>query len=97
MGAVADDYPAVNVNVLFAQAVYFVQQHIGIHHNAVADDIEGIGPKDAAGYQVKAELALFVDDGMSGVVAAGEPGDDMGVARQNVYDFPFTLVAPLSA
>ena len=42
-------------------------------------------------------MAVTELDGMSGVVAAVVPGDDLEPVREKVHDLPFSLVAILSA
>ncbi len=46
---------------------------------------------------MEGELALRVDDGMAGVIAARGPNDDLRLARQHVDDLTLALITPLSA
>ena len=52
--------------------------------------------EDAARHEVELEGAVLVDDGVSGVVAALEPDDQVRLLRQEVRDLAFAFVAPLS-
>ena len=52
---------------------------------------------DSGGQQVQREVAVTELDGMSGVVAAVVPGDDLEPVREKVHDLPFSLVAILAA
>ena len=83
--------PILDVYAPIGEAVYFVQQHIGIDDYAVADDIHRLGPEHAAGDDVEAELAVFVDDGVAGVVATGETSPTMSASRAStsmIFPFP---------
>ena len=96
MGALADAEP-VRGDALGGQARQLGQQGFRIHHHAVADNPVHFGPADAGGHQMELKLALFVDYGMAGVVAAGIADDGGHPARQVVNHLALALVAPLSA
>ncbi|MPN18710.1 hypothetical protein SDC9_166073 [bioreactor metagenome] len=53
--------------------------------------------KDAAGQEVKGELAVLVDDGMSGVGPALIADDDVGLLRQHIGQLALALVSPVSS
>src|SRR5207247_2286545 len=57
---------------------------------------ERVRIEDAARHEVELEGAVLVDDGVSGVVAALEPDDQVRLLRQEVRDLAFAFVAPLS-
>ena len=93
---ITDNQPVLYVYALFGQAVYLVEKDIRIDDHSIANHIHSLGPEHTARNDVEAELAILVDDGMSGVVAAGEPRHNVGVTRQHIDYLSFSFVAPLS-
>ena len=97
-GPVADlqvlrgDGDAGSPNVLhLIVKVFAVQGH------AVAQDVHHALPEDAGGQQVQGELALVVDDGVTGVAAALIANGDVIVAGEQVHHAALALVAPVDA
>ena len=68
-----------------------VDDHTGAQHTG------DIRVQDAGGQKVQDELALFGDDGVSGIVAALIAGNDIGVFGQQVDDAAFALIAPIDS
>ena len=95
VGAVADKEPA-GVDAPLLQARNLPQQHVGVHHHAVADDAGDAGPADARWNQVELELAALVDYGMPGVVAAGVTHHAIGLSGEVIDYLALALVTPLS-
>ena len=95
--AVTDDKPAVNVDTPLTETVYLVEQHIRINDYSVADDIDCLWPEYATRDQMEAKLTILVDHGMSGVISAGKPRNNVGVPRQHIDYLTFSFVSPLSA
>ena len=84
-------------HILLSQAADLLDEMPGIDHDAVADDRELARTYDAGG-QKRELVDLAVDDErMAGIMAALEPNDDIGLARQPVDDLALALVAPLGA
>ena len=46
MGAVADEQAARSMPAA-VELVHLVEQHVGVHHHAVADHADGLGMEDA--------------------------------------------------
>ena len=86
VGALADEYPTLDIYAATFDPLNFVQKRVRSDDDSVSDVTLYIGPENAAGHQVEDELALVVNDSMSGVVSAGKPRDDVGVpGQQHVY------------
>jgi hypothetical protein len=64
---------------------------------ARADDVLGVRVEDAAGDQVQRILAMFVDDGMTGIVTALKTDDHIRLLSQIIDDPPLSFIAPLGA
>ena len=60
-----------------------------------AEHADRVRVEDAGRDEVQLEGALFVDDGVSGVVAALVADDEIRLLREEVRDLAFALVAPL--
>ena len=100
----ADDGPAAELQIVrrdgdarLPQRFRFVAQMLQIHHHAVADDIDGGLPQDARGQQIQDELALFVDHGVAGVVAALVAADDVVALGEQVHHAALAFVAPVDS
>ena len=70
---------------------------VEVDDRSYSDDADRLGIEDAGGHDVKRELAVFVDDGMSGVVSALVSDDHVRVCREVVYDPSLSFIAPLGA
>ena len=80
-----------------AHAIHLAADVLEIDHSARAQQVDLFRAEDARGQQVQLELAIFVDDGMAGVVAA-LIADDHVVALGEVIDHAaLALVAPVDA
>ena len=97
MPAVADEQPALDRVALALQQADLVQQFKRIDDHAVADQADLAIVQNTRWNQVQHMLASADDDGMTGIAAPLEPDDQVGLRRQDVDDFPFSLVAPLGA
>ena len=80
-----------------ANLLDFIDQMIGIEHDAVADHRQLARPHDAGGQQRQLEGLAADDQRVAGVMAALEAHHDVGGDRQPVDDLAFALVAPLGA
>ena len=60
-----------------------------------AEHADRVRVEDAGRDEVELEGALFVDDGVSGVVAALVADDEIRLLREEVRDLALALVAPL--
>ena len=78
-------------------AIHLAADVLQVDHGARAQQIDLFRTEDAGGQQVQLELAVFVDDGMAGVVAA-LIADDHVVALGEVIDHAaLALVSPVNA
>ena len=68
-----------------------------VDNDAVADDVDGRLAQDAGGQEVENELALLIDDGVTGVVAALITADDVIIRREQVDHAALALVAPVDS
>ena len=75
----------------------FVKELFDIQCDAVPDDIGDIRVEYPRRHLVERGLPVLIDDGMPGVGTALEPNDDIGLSREDVCDFAFSLVAPVGA
>ena len=53
--------------------------------------------ENAGRQKVERKLAIVVDDRMSCIAASLKTDDDVGLIRQHVRDFSFSLIAPIGA
>src|SRR5207237_9546405 len=77
--------------------VELLHQREQIHHGAGPDEIDRVGIEDPGWDQMELEFTAIVDHGVSGVVAALEPDDEVRVLSEDVCDLAFAFVAPLRA
>ena len=83
------------VDAALLQAVELFDQDLGIDHAALAQNADGAGVEDAAGYQPQLVGLVADHERMSGVVATLVAGDHVGVAGEHVDDLALALIAPL--
>jgi hypothetical protein len=76
---------------------YFVEECLRVDHHAVADDRELRRPQHAGGQQ-RQLVGLAIDDqSVTGIVAALEAHDDVGLLRQPIDNLALPFVTPLGA
>ena len=97
MRARCEVQPAAHVDAGAVEVIELDDQGGGIDHHTRADDGVLAGPQDAAGDQLQDEAVAIVDDGMTGVVAAGATRNVVKRSRHVIDDFAFAFIAPLSA
>ena len=73
------------------------KQRFNIQRHAGTDDIVYILMKHAGRQQMQGKLAIFIDNGMTGVCATLEANDHIALFRQQVCYLPFALIAPVGA
>ena len=95
MGAVGD-FEAFGADAARLEHGDLVDQRLRIDDQSVADDGGFVGVEDACRDEMEGELAFFVDDGVSGVVAGGIADHDRRVASEQVDDATLALIAPLA-
>ncbi len=62
------------------------EQHFGVEHDAVADDVHHAGAEDADGQQVRGVFLPADADGVAGVGAAAVADDDVGLLGEEIDD-----------
>ena len=72
-----------------------VEHVLRINDHAGAEHVHGLVAQDAARHEIEHELALVVDDGVAGVVAALIAHDDVVLLAEQVDHAAFALVAPV--
>ena len=97
-GPVAEQQMAgLHGDAALAQALHLTIQVLQVDDDARAQDVDGLVPQDAGGHQVHDELALFVDHGVAGVVAALITHHDIVAGGQQVHHAALALVAPVGS
>ncbi len=79
------------------EPIDLLEQHFGVHHNAIADDRRGARADDAGRLQVQRIRFVAHDHGVSCIVAAVEPGNVIHLGADQISGFAFAFVAPLGA
>jgi hypothetical protein len=95
---VGGDEQLGGVHAAVFEALQLVQQHAGVHHHAVADDVGDTRGEHTRRDEVQREvLAGGQDDGMPGVVAALVAHHPLNAPTEQIGGLTFALVAPLGA
>ena len=92
-----DEEVAVERDTSLHERLHLLDKRPRVHDDAAADDAAAAGVEDAGGDRVQDVLLTPDDHRVAGVVAAGEPRDDVDVGREEVDDLPLALVPPLRA
>jgi hypothetical protein len=92
---VADDQAIANRDAGGGDLVDLREQRLRIDDDAVADDAGDALMQDARGQKTQHELAAVRVDGVSRVVSALIPRDDLEIRRQQIDDLALALVTPL--
>ena len=79
------------------EPIDLLEQHFGIHHNAIADDRRGARADDAGRQQVQRIRFVAHHHRVACVVAAVEPGNIIHLGANQIGGFAFAFVAPLGA
>jgi hypothetical protein len=95
--AIAEKEAAADGDAALLEVLDLAEKLGGVDDDTVTDDAGLIGIENAGGYEVELELPEFIDDGMTGVIPCGVPGNDLRFFRQEVYDPSLALVPPLAA
>ncbi len=80
-----------------AESGALIVKVLKVDDHAVADDIDGRFAQYAGGQEVENELALLIDDGVPGVIAALIAADDVIIRGKQIDHAPLTLVAPVDS
>jgi hypothetical protein len=97
MRTVAEVQAAVDIDAGFGERFDFGNEGGGINNDARADYSLLLGAQDSAGYELQDEAIFADDDGVTGIVPAGDASDVIESAGEIVDDFAFAFVTPLRA
>ena len=86
-----------DLDARLAQALGLAVEVLKVDDDAGAEDVGGLVAQDAGGHQVHDEFALFVDDRVSGVVAALIADDHVILLAQKVDHAALSLVSPVGS
>src|SRR5262249_48580496 len=81
---------------LSLQGIDLFPQHLRINHHAVADHAYLASVQHPRRDQSDDGLFPANHQGMTRVIAALKSDNDIGLAGQQIYDFPFAFIAPLN-
>ena len=84
------------VHAANGEAIDLLQQHLGVDHDAVADDRHDVGGEHPRGEQVQGVALVADDDGVAGVVPALVPDHVVHAVAEQVGRLALALVTPLS-
>ena len=84
-----------HINPTCAEIVDLFHEGQRIERDAVSDDVDLTGVQNPRRDQVQDVFVIPDDDGVARVRAALISNDEVCVARQEIDDLPFTLIAPL--
>ena len=87
--------PGADLYAALPQARGFAGEMLQVDDDPGAEDVHRFVPQDAGGHEVHDELALFVYDGMAGVVAALIADHNIVVLTEQVHHAALALVAPV--
>ena len=98
VGPLGDDQVLrAHLDALLGQAVQLLYQNQGVHHHAVADVANLVLVENARRQKVEDVFIALDHQSVSGVVSSLKTDDVLGLRGEQVYDFPFAFVAPLSS
>jgi hypothetical protein len=75
----------------------FLTKDDGVEDDAVANDVEDVGVKNAAGHLVQDVLDTVEGESVAGIGAALEAGYGVVGGCEDIYNFAFAFIAPLEA
>jgi hypothetical protein len=80
---------------LAIQTVYFIDEHIGVQHHAVAYGAETLRMQNSGGYQMQNRLPITYDHRVTGIGAALEADDRIHGRCKQINYSTFSFVTPL--
>src|ERR1035437_7230219 len=83
------------IDAPLVEVAHFLQQYARIDGHTVTYHAGRLSRKDAGRNEMEGKLSQMVNDGVPGVIPAGQTDDIPGFFRQHVHDLPFTLIPPL--
>jgi len=97
MSPIADPQSTCKLDTIFLKLLEFMKECGKMHHAAISNYAMNFGAQDTRRKKVKSILYVINNDAVPCVGAAIESGTDIECLRDDVHDFPFSLVAPLSS
>ena len=97
MGQFADlQFLRSHINSPAGEIVHFINQHLRIHDHSVAD-ITDFFLQYTGGNQMTDELLTVYHHGVTGIVPSLKPDHNIGNIREQIDNFPLTLIPPLGS
>ena len=97
MRAIRDEETAGDIEARYLQTVDFLEKGNRIENHAIADHAAATFTQHAARNELEHEFLTADNDGVTRIVSASIPGDDIKVLREHVDDLALALIAPLGA
>ena len=94
---IARDFQAIAGKAFALQHLHLFNQDLRVHHDAVADNRNGVFIHDARRNQMQGKFLFSVDDRMAGVIAALIANHVVEISGNKIGDLALALVAPLGA
>ena len=82
---------------LFRKRIYLADKMLEVYDHTVAHDIDRSIAENTRGKQVEDEFALFVDNGVTGIVAALIAADYVIIGGEQVYHSALSFVTPVNS
>jgi len=79
------------------QFLFLFQEYRGIHHKAVAHDVQGVRMEYARRNEMNDDLFACHIQGVAGIVAALESDYHVRAIGQEIDDFALAFITPLSS
>jgi hypothetical protein len=97
VGVFADEEPTSDPNAAPFKVFYLLLKNLRVNDGAVTDYTYFTGMQYAGRHEMEHILVAFDDDGMTGIIAALIPGDNIRPFGKVINNFALTLVTPLSS
>lgn len=97
MGSIREHESSLVVDSIGIKLFQFVKELRNINYDSVSKDVLAAGVQDSTGQEVEGVLVPISHHGVSRVRSSVEPGANVIVFRQDVYEFPLAFVSPLRA
>jgi len=97
VGLAGEQESFLETDFAFFEGLEFAAQDDRVEHDAIADEIDEVWAEDSGGNRVQDVFVTTKFEGVAGIWAALETGDDVVLSGEVVYNFTFPLIAPLEA
>ena len=93
--SVTRDTEILGADAIGLEHIDLLKRHLGVHDAAVTDNRHAVGIHDARGNLVQTVFLAVDDNSMTSIVTARKAHDAIELARDQVANLTFALVAPL--